>query len=93
MKKSTREEIHSYGRGMMLHALNAPYRVAYFFTLDENGDLYSGMWASAGEVCRYEEWEGFCECHPHYPTIHMLKEGDAFRVFKGGYERVQTVVS
>ncbi len=89
MKQSTRQEIHSYARGMTLHAMNAPYRVAYFFTLDEEGNLYSGEWAGRGEVCDYDRWDGFAECHPHYPKIHMLKKGQAVRVCKGGYDEIK----
>ena len=78
-----------YARGMILHAMNAPYRVAYFFTLDDNGDLFSGMWAASGEVCHGYQWDGFAECHPHYPKIHNIREDQSFRVFKGGYEKYE----
>ena len=58
--RQAKQEITAFVRGRGLHAMNAPYMIGYAFHLDEDGNLWSGMFVDSREEAERFEYAGYC---------------------------------
>jgi len=53
-------EIQEMAQGRSLYAMNTPGMKGYAFNLDQDGDLYEGMFVGSKEEAEKFGYQGFC---------------------------------